>query len=354
MEKGQKHPHNNFFIRQFGSPQFALSFFQNYLPQEIKEQIEWNSFRAVPSDFVSKALKNRRSDIIYETRIKKQKCFFYLHLEHQRTSAPNMAFRMLFYWYSIMDQHCRSYPDQPLPLIFPMVLYQGKQPWSAIKNLHQYLKVPEFMRPYTPQFQYEVMDLSHLSDDQIQGELLVKASLLVMKHVDANRVEDVLNKRTLELFQELLQEKTGLEHIETILYYLFTVGRKLDKEKVVHMIQKLPEKPELKEVVMTLAEQWKAEGLEKGIEKGIKKGIERGRKEGIERGKKEGIEKGIETGRKKGQSQLVMKQLRFKFREQATPYLDHLEQASQKELELIAERILTISDINSVFEGIGG
>jgi hypothetical protein len=223
-----------------------------------------------------------------------------------------------------------------------MVLYQGKQPWSAVKNLHQYLKVPEFMQPYTPQFQYEVMDLSHLSDDQIQGELLVKASLLVMKHVDANRVEEVLNKHTLKLFQELLQEKTGLEHIETILYYLFTVGRELDKEKVVHMIQKLPEKPELKEVVMTLAEQWKAEGIEKGIEKGIK------------RGRKEGIKKGIETGRKKGQSQLVMKQLQFKFREKAPPYLDRLEQASQKELELIAERILTISDISSVFEGIGG
>jgi predicted transposase YdaD len=214
-----------------------------------------------------------------------------------------------------------------------MVLYQGKQPWSAVKNLHQYLKVPEFMQPYTPQFQYEVMDLSHLSDDQIQGELLVKASLLVMKHVDANQVEEVLNEHTLELFQELLQEKTGLEHIETILYYLFTIGRELDKEKVVHMIQKLPEKPELKEVVMTLAEQWKEEGREKGREEGIKKGIE--------------------TGRKKGQSQLVMKQLQFKFREKATPYLDRLEQASQKELELIAERILTISDISSVFEGIG-
>ncbi len=320
--------HNNFFTHQFSSLEFALSFFQNYLPKELRRHIDWDKFHLVSSDFVNKALKNRKSDLLYETRIEGRKSFFYLHLEHQSRSDQHMAFRMLSYWFNILDQHRRSYPDQSNPLIFPMVLYQGSSFWSAAEDLHKYLEVPDFMKPYTPQFRYEVMDLSHLSDEEVQGKLLVRVCLLIMKHIDIKSGEELVRKGVLDLLEELLKEKTGLEHIETILYYLFKAGKNLDKEEIVCLIQELPEQPQLQEVMMTLAEQWKQEGEERGIQKGIQKGIQQ------------------------GESLVVSKQLKLKFQATADPYFDLLDQTSQEELELIAERILTCDKIDAVFEGI--
>ncbi len=266
--------------------------------------------------------------MLYETRIEGKKSFFYLHLEHQRKSDKDMAFRMLSYWFNILDQHRRNYPDQANPLIFPMVLYQGGTLWSAETDFHKYLEVPDFMKPYTPDFKYQVMDLSHLSDEAIQGELLVRVCLLIMKNIDIISGEELVDKGVFDLLEDLLKEKTGLEYLETILYYLFEAGQNLDKEEVVRLIQELPEKSQLQEVMMTLAEQWREEGEERGIQKGIQRGIQ------------------------KGESLVVGKQLKLKFQDAATPYLKFLGQVSQEELELIAERVLTCDTIDAVFRGI--
>jgi len=54
---------------------------------------------------------------------------------------------------------------------------------------------------------------------------------------------------------------------------------------------------------MTIADEFREEGMKKGIEQGMKKGIEQGMKKGIEQGMKKGIEQGIEK------SLLVLKSL---------------------------------------------
>ena len=71
----------------------------------------------------------------------------------------------------------------------------------------------------------------------------------------------------------LNQELTGREHIKSTMI-------NMDKE-----------------AVMTIADEFREEGMKKGIEQGIetgmKKGIETGMKKGIETGMKKGIEKGL-------------------------------------------------------------
>ena len=65
MPKRKDSPHNNFFLNQFTKSEFALSFFREYLPAELRKEIEWKSLRLAPGDFVEKALKNMRSDILF-------------------------------------------------------------------------------------------------------------------------------------------------------------------------------------------------------------------------------------------------------------------------------------------------
>lgn len=63
---------------------------------------------------------------------------------------------------------------------------------------------------------------------------------------------------------ELFQSKTGLEFIESMLYYLSETSENLEKEEVIRFFNELPLDNSKKEVIMTLAEQWKQEGIQKG------------------------------------------------------------------------------------------
>ena len=262
--------HNNFFLTQFRNLEFAVAFFQEYVPTELKEMVDWEKFRLAPGDFVQKALQNRRSDLLYETRIAGRKGFLYLHLEHQRKPVLNMAYRMLIYQAHIWQQHEKQYPQEALPLIYPMVLYQGKRRWTAPLSFHDYMRVPEALRPFVPAFRYAMLDLSHLSDEAIKGEIIVQIALLVMKHIDSSEITELLFEKLMPLIQELEQKETGLEYLETILYYLSKASPHLNKEQVIQKLQEQPESESntMQEIIMTLAEQWIQEGQEKGRQEG--------------------------------------------------------------------------------------
>ena len=97
MRKKIRLSHNDYFQRQFQRGEFAVSFLRERLPKEIARRIEWDTLRLAPGDFVGKALRHRRSDVLYEARLEGRKALFYIHLEHQRTPNKKMAFRMLVY-----------------------------------------------------------------------------------------------------------------------------------------------------------------------------------------------------------------------------------------------------------------
>ena len=137
--------------------------------------MDWSIMHMAPGDFVQKALRNRRSDLLYETRFSGFKGYFYLHLEHQRRPHPDMPFRLLGYMVNIWEQHKKQYPKEPIPLIFPMVLYQGATSWKVSLSFHEFLEVPHALKPYVPNFTYSLMDLSKLSDEEIRRSTVIES-----------------------------------------------------------------------------------------------------------------------------------------------------------------------------------
>ena len=326
MPGKKESPHNNYFIERFSTVEFATSFFQEYLPEKVKQAVNWKKLKLAPGDFVQKALRNRRSDILYETEISDRKGFFYLHLEHQRKSDPNMALRMLEYMISICRQHEKQYPKEKIPIVFPMVLFQGVGKWNAPLTLHEFLDVPKCMKPYVPEFRYELLDLSHLTDKAIRGTLLMRVGMLVMKHIDSPDITEYLFENLLPLFDELSRKnKTGIEYLESAMYYLFKAGKHLDKETVIKQFQALPDNTKTKEITMTVAEQLIQEGMQQGIQQGMQQGI------------------------LEGEIQLVLALLQEKFGKKVKDQEGKLRKLSLDDLNKIARLILTADKIEDIF-----
>ena len=133
-KKKIKLSHSSYFQKHFQKAEFAHSFFKEHLPEEIIKRADWTTLRLMSGDFVGKALRNRRSDILYELIIEDRRTMLYIHLEHQRTVQQEMVLRMLYYSVDIWQAYSNQYPDQPLPLIYPLVVYQGKNRWTAPKS----------------------------------------------------------------------------------------------------------------------------------------------------------------------------------------------------------------------------
>lgn len=313
--------HNDYFQKAFQRKEVAESFFKEHLPGDLIKDINWATLSLAPTEFVGKALRNRRSDILYQIELAGRTAFFCIHLEHQRTPQKDMSIRMLYYKVHIWQQYQEQYPTaENLPLIYSLVVYQGKKPWTAPLTVHDYLDIPKSLIAYCSPTDYHLLDLSSLSDDDIKGDILQRLFLLVMQNIDSKHITELLFDKYFPLFKELMKQKRGVEYIEDMLYYLSYKSKHLKQADVIKKLTQNPDHPEIKEVVMTLAEQWKQEGIEKGIEKG-----------------KIGI---------------VSRQLTIRFRDEAEPWIKKLGQLSSRELDTVSERILTENSLPNVFDGL--
>ncbi len=167
------------------------------------------------------------------------------------------------------------------------------------------------------------MDLSQLSDEEIKGQLLLRVALLLMKHIDAPDLREYLIATILPLLNEFSQKETGLESLETVLYYLFQGNPHLEKASVIPQIQEQLVLEKAQEVVMTIAEQLRQEGLQQGVQQGVQQEAR----------------------------QLVVKLLEKKFSPLTESHQRRLAGLSVSELESLAERIISASSFEEVFDG---
>jgi len=142
--------------------------------------------------------------------------------------------------------------------------------------------LPEEVKQMTPDYRYQLYDLSQFSDEEIKGnaELTIALSIFrdVFKKTSQEFLETIL--KAARALDELEEKETGLQYFETCMRYILTSGPPLSKDQLNTVIKQLAVTYKKgSEVTMTLAEVLREEGFEEGIKKGKKEGIEEGKKE---------------------------------------------------------------------------
>ncbi|MGE0082881.1 MAG: Rpn family recombination-promoting nuclease/putative transposase [Desulfococcaceae bacterium] len=70
FEQSVNNPHDAAFKSAFQKKDVAVSFFQNYLPEEIRRHTDFDSLEITDRSYVDEKLRDRHSDIVYRTKIK--------------------------------------------------------------------------------------------------------------------------------------------------------------------------------------------------------------------------------------------------------------------------------------------
>src|SRR5436309_1148387 len=130
-------------------PTYLAGESRSILPPELVAQIsrrgDLDGLTPAPTEFVDDALGQRTCDLLYYSRIDGE-TVYYLLLEHQSSSEHWMAVRVLEYAVGIWRRHRKDHPgDRHLPLVIPMVIYQGPGRWTAPLDLAELFNLDDEM-----------------------------------------------------------------------------------------------------------------------------------------------------------------------------------------------------------------
>ncbi|EKN2277156.1 Rpn family recombination-promoting nuclease/putative transposase [Salmonella enterica] len=259
MELISNTPHDAFFKQFLMHPDTARDFLDIHLPAEIRGICDLDTLRLESSHSVEESLKEQYSDVLYSVKMQGTSGYIHVLIEHQSTADKKMAFRMMRYAIAAMHRLLKD-ENGPLPLVVPLLFYQEKTSLYPLSmSWLDMFALPELARRiYSEPFPLE--DITVIPDD------------------------DIMQHRRIALLERLVTlisaEYTTESQLNSLLSYMVQRGH-TDQPQVFYreLANRLPQE----ESMMTLAEWFE----EQGMQKGVREGMLEGKREGLQEGKTE-------------------------------------------------------------------
>jgi predicted transposase/invertase (TIGR01784 family) len=265
MPKNRLSPHDRFIRSVFTNPKIVREFFEAHLPPKVKEAIDLNTIEPQKDSFIDDKLRQQISDILFATKFNNEDGYIYCLLEHASSPDKMLPLRLVKYMSAIIEQHLKKTEGNKLPIIYPLVLYTGQKPFPYSTDLFDLYGVNNKLAREIMGRPTQLIDLAQASDDDLKKYFWFGAAALIAKHIKDPDILPTL-KVAIDLFRKIenLGEKQYIEeYVYVTLSYIVEAAEIKDKEAFIETIRRgLTEIDEDK--IMTLAEQWKQEGLEKG------------------------------------------------------------------------------------------
>lgn len=288
------HPHDSFNRNWFGDPRAAADVLSVVLPDSLKDLAVVENLHLEPVSFIDQQLRATQSDLLWRCCVDgADKAFFYILWEHQSRIDPWMPLRILFYMSRIWERWLAQVADEEsgqsrpqLPVVFPMVLYQGKPKWKAPLSLEDLTAgLPEDLREFFPNFRFHLEQVAARDDSDFPPGL-ARLGISVLRLMWDDDFESWLDQIETQL-TELHKSGDG-DKLEVLLVYAFT---QIDQSKRADFFKQVNEK--LSPMVTTgksIYDSLIEEGMEKGLEEGLEKGLEKGKQLMIRNMRENGLE----------------------------------------------------------------
>lgn len=279
-------PHDRYFRTLMAKPEVAQEFFVKHLPDKIKSIIDLKSLQLQHNSYVDDGLHEQVVDLLYSADFSGLLGYIYVLVEHQSTPEKLMPFRMLKYMVAIMEDHLEKTGGNTLPIIYPIIMYSGAQPYNYSTDLFDLFENKELALEILWQ-PYQLADISKASGKEFDEFLWYGTLAKAMKYIHKYRKDITL------LIEQMMPELQKIENLGKISYIITTVkyfcevGEISNQDKFRDVIKRGLTKTG--DEIMSFAEQMRSEGRSEGYGKGLMVGIEQGLEQGINRGKTEAM-----------------------------------------------------------------
>ena len=317
-------PHDAYTKALLDEPGHMEALVRDHLPAALKKRIKKDAVpEALDGNFIDRKLRQSQSDRLYRIALKRGgHAYIYVLIEHKSSPDRRIFQQLLRYQLGIWEKY-GDQNDKP-PLIFPLVIYHGKQPWNIPESLDEMTEDSEALRPYGLQYRYCLLDLGHIPFRKMSSSPTLRAGLVALW--GASWLEEGEGKAELAaILREL--EGSGLA-IRTVEYILHEWPIS-EEEYQAALVEVNPEQAE--ETVETIAQIYEKRYMARGLAKGMAQGMAK--------------------GKAKGEAGMLGRLLQRQFGSLPPSVYERIGQASSKELDAWLDRAMDASSLDGVFGG---
>ncbi|MDO9592461.1 MAG: Rpn family recombination-promoting nuclease/putative transposase [Erysipelotrichaceae bacterium] len=280
-------PHDTGYKYLLSSKKAFIQLIRSFIKTGWAEQVDETNLVRIDKSFILQDFQNKEADLIYRAKLKEKDVIFYVLMELQSTVDFLIPYRLLLYmteiWRDIFKNISQKEAERKgfrLPVIVPIVLYNGQETWNVPLNFKETLDGFELFMEHVLDFRYNLISVSSYD----QEELLELSSLMgaVFLLDQAKDLEEVI-----ERLKKLL---VTIKKMEAEEYRLFTAWA----ENILTRGGVSSEKKDEITVILGKTRPEEVEEMISNVERVLKKSWQDAEKQGIEKGMQKGIEKGMQ------------------------------------------------------------
>lgn len=329
-----KHAHDLTFRSAMSDLRVAKDVLRHYLPDIIRQKINLDKLKLENGTFIDPVLNTFHTDILYSVTLvnspSNEKTYIYTHIEHQSTNDPMISFRMLKYSVRIIERHLKNTGNKTLPLIIPILIYNGDKIFSDNLSVFDLFGEHKALAQQYMFNKFHLVDMNTIPDEEIRQHKWSCLLEMIFKHIRSRNIMLILEEMT-EIFNRFIERKAD-DYVLTMLKYIIEKSSIKDRQKFLHWVRKnLPKK--LEEKTMTLAEQWKQEGIEIGIQQA---------RTLAEQSKRDGMQQ--------GERLLIKRLLSRRFGSVPSTYLEEVDNADAEKLLELGDLIIAANTLDDIFK----
>lgn len=275
-----KAKHDNFVKKVMESPVAASEFLEEFLPAEYRDMLDLTTLTVEKETYIEDSLKSRLSDIVYSVQTKPNDAgktdttLIYAIVEHQSSPDYWISFRLMKYSLLLLERHTKK--RNKLPVILPLVLYNGKKKYNVPMNLWELFTYPVLAKKAMAD-DYHLINLNAMNDNDIDYEKHLSFVLYTLKHIHDRDTLKMLELAMQKCTKALIIDK-GKDYVHTklILWYTDSKVPAENKQLLEQLIVDNLPKEDTENIMRTIADTYIEQGVEKGIAIGEAKGEARG------------------------------------------------------------------------------
>ena len=287
--KDKPTPHDSLISRLFSSKKNVRDFMKQYLPEDVRNEINLKKISIDMSQYVSDELKKYTSDIVIKTETRKSEhaepagVDIYILFEDKSYHDDKILMQLLRYMYLMYQKDIDE--GRPCRVIIPFVFYHGKSEWKIPAEFSDQLNVGNALKYYCLNYRYILFDTHRWDFDEekktaISSNIEMFTSIMLLKSAfEKNmnfftKVVDFLRDNDFIDIDRLHDNS----HLIILLEYI-SQTRDMSTEELRCIIDKTGIKGD--EIMPTLAQRLEKQGIEKGKELGKRLGKRLGVQHGI-------------------------------------------------------------------------
>lgn len=237
----------------------AQEFLEYYLPEDFKKLIDLSKITIEQESYIEESLSKKYSDIVYGIETKEYgKGFVYILIEAQSTVDYWTALRLWKYTLLLCERHKEK--RNKLPLVYNLVIYNGKQVYNAPRNLWD-LFTNSVMTKKLMMEDYQLVDLQAMSDNEIVKKTHIGILEYILKHIHERDMIQ-LWEQFLANFNHviMLDKEKGYIYLKSFLWYTDTKISKKQQPRLVQVFDKYLSPQHKDNIMKTIADVYRDEG----------------------------------------------------------------------------------------------